>query len=150
MPFRQAPLLLHRFVYLAKLTQLLDSTVRSLTQKHSLCLGTKWKQQKAQPQKAHLSRTYSMPERLLTKKRGLSSSLPAHSRVSEEDLVSRLQCLQNDVTNFHILLADGECTLQEQKEINEGLKDEFNIIKDEFKSLEKNGSRNRAYSTNSK
>ncbi|XP_066910844.1 micronuclear linker histone polyprotein-like [Clytia hemisphaerica] len=104
----------------------------------------------AQPQKVHLSRTYSMPERLLTKKRGLSSSLPAPSRVSEEDLVARLQCLQNDVTNFHTLLSDGECTLQEQREINEGLKDEFSMIKDEFKTLENNGSRNRAYSTNSK
>ena len=117
----------------------------------------------AQPQKAHLSRTYSVPENLPSKKDGGGKS-EAHDDDEETQLANRIQLLQKDVTNFHTLLSSSddssECQHppldgEQQKEICDALKSEYEGIKNMLKSLENkqaNGDtkRIRAYSTNSR
>jgi len=110
----------------------------------------------AQPQKAHLSRTHSVPDRFGWKKNGHSSSSYSDIDEETEDFIARLQCLQNDVTNFHTLISEGECDVDEQKEIYERLKKEYGIVKDRLKSIEDeedgdlNNNRIRATSLNSR
>ena len=96
----------------------------------------------AQPQKAHLSRTHSVPDRVGLKKSGHSASSYSDTVMEDEetdDFISRLQCLQNDVSNFHTLVSEGECDIDKQKEIYERLKEEYETVKDELKSFDRDG-----------
>lgn len=115
----------------------------------------------AQPQKADLSRTFSVPDHL--------SNNPGHGNHSdpsddgeETQLRNRIQVLQKDVINFQMLLSsssdetsDHHLPLndQQQKEICHALKNEYDLIKEMLKSYELNGTNNEtelAYSTNSR
>ena len=132
-----------------------------------------------QTQKAHLSRTYSVPERLpTTSKEGQSGDRnnnnknPRLNKGGEsQKLYDRIQLLQKDVTDFHTLLLSDDCTAtvasgdewapfdREQKEICEGLKHEYAAIKEQLWTLENKShdvkgvggkERIRAYSANSR
>ena len=123
----------------------------------------------AQPQRAHLSRTYSVPDHLPNNKPDHRNHPPPTNGGDNDDdaesqLRNRIQGLQKDVINFQTLLSspppspeeeDDEGTTgnghhallgdeqQQQKKIYHALRNEYDLIKEMLKSLDEfNGNNN--------
>lgn len=101
----------------------------------------------AQPQSEVISRAYSMPEPNF---RNNLSTQTYDGLFEEGELVTRLQTLQDDITNFQMSLSDGHYTTEEQQRVFSLLRDEYDKIYGYLKVLEEDGQRERSETLNSR